>query len=752
MEGKIITLAAVLAVIGFSGSLCAQPAAFTHRVERLELVEPIVPEPIDLAAVLAEDEQQDPYGGPYRFGIARSVDVTPQTDGVWEEIDEETLLWRLPIASPGAVCLSLGFTRYFMPPGGKLYIYTTDESQVRGPFTETDNAEHGELWTPLLNSDAIVVELTIPVLEVPQLELELTSVNHGYRGFETEWTLLALGDSLPCNINVACPQGNSWRDQIRSVAWYHMVSEGYQLWCSGSLVNNTAADGTPYFLTAFHCFDPIRDRLIEDPYGAARTMVVYWNYESSTCGGTWASDSQNQSGATFRAAYWASDFALVELGSKPPASYNVYYAGWDRRDVVPSSGAAIHHPQHDLKKVSIENDPLSKIRLIPPGVDYGIHFMVNEWDAGLTEHASSGGPFFNSDKRIVGQLFGSPGESTCANVQPNYFGPLYRSWDEGTKPDRRLSDWLDRGNTGVTFVDGKNPVGTTVLTFEGITTDEIAYISDGYGGLSWSGSFCVYRPPAGANNGYVNGRISPDYVAYNGDGNPVEMSGSSFDFVGAYLTAAHQERLDIMIEGYRSGLRVYSRTVIVNRQSPTWIWLGYEAVDRVTFRPTPHTGPGYQFVMDDMVIERSLIPGTATVYASSDVPKDIWDNMSVFSTLVIADTGRIADIDVRLNITHTYCEDLSVYLRPPPGLGVYRIKLFSSIGNAHNNFSNTILDDEAPKAITQGAAPFTGSYRPVGRLSALYGGSITGTWKLEISDEARWDQGMLNSWSLIIEK
>jgi len=752
MEGRIIALAAVLAVLGFSGSSRAQPAAFMHQVESLDAVEPIVPESIDLEVLLAEDQQREEFGSPYRFGVARSVHATPQTDGVWEQLDAETLLWRLPIASPGAVCLSLGFTRFFMPPHGSLYIYTSDESQVRGPFTNKDNADHGELWTPLLNSDAIVVELTIPVSEVPQLELELTSINHGYRGFQTEWTL-GLGDSLGCNVDVACKEGDPWRDQIRSVAWYTLVSEGYQVWCSGSLVNNTAEDDTPYFLTAFHCFDPVRDLTIAAPYEAARTMVVYWNYESSTCGGTWASDGQNQSGATFRAAYWASDVALVELGSKPPASYNVFYAGWDRRSTAPSSAAAIHHPHSDSKKISIENDPLSLIRLIIAGVDHGIHFVVNQWDRGLIEQGSSGCPLFNSDKRIAGQLRSTPEIPTCANPQPARFGPLYRSWDEGTTPDTRLSDWLDRGNTGLTFLDGKNPGGTTVLTFEGITTDEIARIPDGYGGLSWSPSFCVYRPPAaGANNGYVNGRISPDYVAYNGSGVPVDVRGSPFDFIGTYLTAAGQDSLSILIEGYRSGVPVYSQTVIVNRQSPTWIWLGYEAVDRVTFTPTPYTGIGYQFVMDDMVIKRSATPGSAIEYASSDVPTEIWDNMSVFSTLVIADTGTIADIDVKLDITHTYCEDLSVYLRPPSSFGLSRIRLFSSVGNAQNNFSNTILDDEASVPITRGTAPFTGSFRPVGRLSALYGGSMTGTWKLEVSDEARYDQGMLNSWSLIIKK
>ncbi len=147
--------------------------------------------------------------------------------------------------------------------------------------------------------------------------------------------------------------------------------------------------------------------------------------------------------------------------------------------------------------------------------------------------------------------------------------------------------------------------GTTVLTFDDTGTgDNPSHMPGGYGGLSWSGSFCVYSAPAGDDSGYATGKVSPDYVAYNGDGVPVEVGGGPFDFVGAHLAAAGQDRLNIAIEGYRSEVRIYSRTVIVNRQYPTWIWLGYENVDRVTFTPTPSQGPGYQFVMDNMVINR----------------------------------------------------------------------------------------------------------------------------------------------------
>jgi hypothetical protein len=212
-----------------------------------------------------------------------------------------------------------------------MFIYATDEGHVLGPFTEDDNKKHGQLWTPVIHSDDIVVEVTVPAVELEQLELELTSINHGYRGFRRgDKDDKASGRSGSCNVNVACPEGDEWRDQIRSVAAYSFWNPNGSYQCTGVLVNNTAEDDTPYFLTAWHCF-------FSNPIQQAATMVIYWNYQASTCEGTDAPTSQTQSGAVFRAAYTQSDFALVQLDDEPSMVFDVYYAGWDRSDTAPDS-------------------------------------------------------------------------------------------------------------------------------------------------------------------------------------------------------------------------------------------------------------------------------------------------------------------------------------------------------------------------------------------------------------------------------
>jgi subtilisin-like proprotein convertase family protein len=138
---------------------------------------------------------------------------------------------------------------------------------------------------------------------------------------------------------------------------------------------------------------------------------------------------------------------------------------------------------------------------------------------------------------------------------------------------------------------------------------------------------------------------------------------------------------------------------------------------------------------------------TVRTYTSANVPRTIPDPGTVNSTLTIADTYSVLDLNVRLSISHTYDEDLSVFLRSPTGT---RVELFTGVGGSGNNFTNTVLDDEAATPIGAGAPPFTGTFRPVGSLSAFDGQSVTGVWTLEVTDRWRKQRGTLTSWALLI--
>ncbi len=142
-------------------------------------------------------------------------------------------------------------------------------------------------------------------------------------------------------------------------------------------------------------------------------------------------------------------------------------------------------------------------------------------------------------------------------------------------------------------------------------------------------------------------------------------------------------------------------------------------------------------------------PGSIVEYCSYDVPKDIPDGQTIKSTLTITDVGNIADLNVKINISHMWISDLIVEIIAPDGT---RTELFSSVGRGEGEFDNTILDDEASVSIKNGSSPYSGAYKPEGNLSRFYGKSMTGTWKLHVADTADPDTGTLNSWCIIIEK
>lgn len=136
-----------------------------------------------------------------------------------------------------------------------------------------------------------------------------------------------------------------------------------------------------------------------------------------------------------------------------------------------------------------------------------------------------------------------------------------------------------------------------------------------------------------------------------------------------------------------------------------------------------------------------------TTFTSTDVPKVIPDASLVGSNLVIPSTVTIFDLDVELTITHTADADLAVFLVSPANTIV---RLFGGVGGFGNNFTNTILDDEATVPITAGSAPFTGRFQPEQPLSAFDGESSFGVWTLIIRDSRSGNTGALISWRLVL--
>ena len=115
------------------------------------------------------------------------------------------------------------------------------------------------------------------------------------------------------------------------------------------------------------------------------------------------------------------------------------------------------------------------------------------------------------------------------------------------------------------------------------------------------------------------------------------------------------------------------------------------------------------------------------------------------STLNFRDTREIQDVNVRVNLEHSFTGDLQIYLMAPDGTEAL---IFNKRGTSGDNLTNTVFDDEAATAISAGTAPFTGSFRPDQALNRFDGKSAVGNWTLRIVDTTSLNIGQLLSWSL----
>jgi len=440
----------------FSAEAGSLPRSALPGVQAVDTIERREMPKVDVDALLAEDVERESSGKPVapRFAKNIQVDYTLDNSGTWETLEDGSRLWRLRLSSAGALSLNLGLGLFDLPEGAVFWVHAPDGSGVQGPYTANNRNALGGLWTAVVLGDEMVAELRLP--KDAEAKLGIASVNHGYRFFGEREADVNLKRGS-CNINVVCPQGDPWRDQIRSVARYTVSCEGGSATClcTGQLVNNTAQDLTPYFLSAQHCIEQTSD---------APTVVAYWNYQSPECDDIAGGNlSQNQSGSTFVSSSvydTGSDFTLVELDDGPLPSYNVYYLGWDARDQVPDATTTIHHPSGEEKSISFDYDPPTVTSLggsSSPG--NGNYLRIGAWDEATTEAGSSGGCLYDSStRRCVGTLSG--GFASCTALdQPDWFGRLAAQWTGDDTPETRLSDWLDPIDSGALFVDGKNGTG-----------------------------------------------------------------------------------------------------------------------------------------------------------------------------------------------------------------------------------------------------------------------------------------------------
>jgi len=479
-----------------------QPYGLRSNFIRAKIQETTMLSAPDMTRIEREDKYNDMHSGLLRYAYPVWVNFTPENSGTWHELDNGSRLWQLKVNIPGALATAAFFDQFWLPEGGKFFVYSEETGQSVGAiiseFIDSSREKPIEFATTLIHGETVVFEYYQPAYVEELPIISINRIDYGYRNVNNQ--CFGFGCADPCHVNINCPEGNNWRREQHAITRISIPMRSGSYWCSGALINNTANDFTPYVLTADHCMiDPFNGQRM---YGAesgafgglwgpnASGWRFYWGYEHPGCNNSTQEPSplRVSIGATVVANrdFSTSDFALLRiLPAQDPRNISgvtPFYLGWDRSGNPGTGGVGIHHPGGDVKKISTYTmTPQSTRRGRPPETyQFGRYYWRVVWAPtthqgvrrhGVTQVSSSGSPLINNNGRVIGQLWG--GRSYCVNMfddrgrlrggpnEPDWYGKFSVSWTGGSTmaiphPNihQRLDHWLDPRGTNPQTLNG----------------------------------------------------------------------------------------------------------------------------------------------------------------------------------------------------------------------------------------------------------------------------------------------------------
>jgi subtilisin-like proprotein convertase family protein len=143
------------------------------------------------------------------------------------------------------------------------------------------------------------------------------------------------------------------------------------------------------------------------------------------------------------------------------------------------------------------------------------------------------------------------------------------------------------------------------------------------------------------------------------------------------------------------------------------------------------------------------------VFAATDFSNaaiDVVANSSASVPIVVTGGVTVADLNVTLNITHTWIGDMIITLSGPASIGRPEITLFNQpcvgTGPTYPDIQATLDDSGQAISCAEVAPIVSGTIRPFESLSSINGLVADGTWTLNVLDVGNQDGGVINAVSL----
>jgi hypothetical protein len=344
--------------------------------------------------------------------------------------------WGTKVSVGDAYGIRLRLTGVALPPGTKFWSYGTEGQPVsfglelRGP--------EGDLWTPITFGATAFLDVELPSDDAKGAFSigEIAEIR----------PLAATASEPPCAIDAACVSADEFpaiAKARKAVALLQFMIGNQAAGCTGTLLNDTAQDGTPYLLTAHHCIST---------QTTVSTLQAFWDYDAPSCGAVAPplSSVPSSSGGTLLATGALSDFTLIQLMSIPSGRS---FMGWDPRVSSLPLGTSIYRVSHPASYVDVPGGQLPQQFSEAPVVDPGDCFFepnigapIQEFvysmpDVGYAYKGSSGSAALLSGGQVVGQA-----KLVCPNIIETCAAPFQLLDGAFSETFPLVARWLDAPN------------------------------------------------------------------------------------------------------------------------------------------------------------------------------------------------------------------------------------------------------------------------------------------------------------------
>lgn len=382
-------------------------------------------------------ERETKGDGPFIFGEPVNVKLGKDAFEKYTIGSDGRHILSFHIKNSDAKSLNLLLENLSLEVGEEILVYNPQQPEFALNYTQRNISKNKTLTTLPISGNELML-----VLALNDKRKGVFDIGHVVYGYKSTG---AFGESGSCNINANCPDANAYRDQQKAVALIlNAAGNGH---CTGTLVNNSANDGTPYIISAGHCIPANRNNL--------ENWTFAFGFESPNC------TNQNATPISFTGAelkvydtYY--DAALLLMDERPQDNgADVYYAGWDLNAAAPSSARVFHHPSGDIKKFSVDNGGIVKDHYLGNVNDFKAWKVI--WDKGTTEGGSSGSALLNQNGHIVGTLTG--GKASCsATNEADYYAAIndYFTYCPNDSMDS-YAPWLDPALSRISSLNGWDP-------------------------------------------------------------------------------------------------------------------------------------------------------------------------------------------------------------------------------------------------------------------------------------------------------